>query len=92
MPEPRTRGRPRAVPNHVEQQIVALHAGGAGCRQIARFLNDTQIPTAHGGLKWWPGTIRRLLRSRGYPSRRAGSSPEQRLGELRAAMLAIGAG
>jgi hypothetical protein len=30
--------------------------------QIARELNATGTPTAHGGAQWWPSTVRAVLR------------------------------
>jgi hypothetical protein len=59
------RGRPRCVPQHVEELIVQLSDHGLGCRAIASTLNANQIATARGGSRWWPATIRAVLRSRG---------------------------
>jgi hypothetical protein len=28
---------------------------------IARELNATETPTAHGGAQWWPSTVRAIL-------------------------------
>jgi hypothetical protein len=30
-------------------------------RQIARDLNASQTPTAHGGAQWWPSTVRAVI-------------------------------
>jgi len=42
--------------------IQAEHAKGKSLRQIARDLNATQTPTAHGGARWLPSTVRAILR------------------------------
>jgi hypothetical protein len=55
-------GRPTAVPDDLVRQIQAEHAKGKSLRQIARSLNASQTPTAHGGAQWWPSTVRSVLR------------------------------
>jgi DNA invertase Pin-like site-specific DNA recombinase len=55
-------GRPIAVPNELVRRIRAKHARGVSIRQIARDLNASQTPTAHGGTQWWPSTVRAVLR------------------------------
>lgn len=55
-------GRPTAVPDELALQIQAEHAKGKSLRQIARDLNASQTPTAHGGARWWPSTVRAVLR------------------------------
>src|SRR6266545_4537804 len=54
-------GRPTAVPDELLRQIRAKHAKGESIRQIARNLNASQTPTAHGGAQWWPSTVRAVL-------------------------------
>jgi hypothetical protein len=54
-------GRPTAVPDELVRHIRAEHAGGKSLRQIARDLNASQTPTAHGGAQWWPSTVRAVL-------------------------------
>ena len=51
-----------AVPDELALHIQAEHAKGKSLRQIARDLNATQTPTAHGGAQWWPSTVRAVLR------------------------------
>jgi hypothetical protein len=42
--------------------IQEEHAKGKSLRQIARDLNASQTPTAHGGAQWWPSTVRAIMR------------------------------
>jgi Recombinase len=55
-------GRPTAVPEELVFRIQAEHARGKSMRQIARDLNASKTPTAHGGVQWWPSTVRAVLR------------------------------
>jgi hypothetical protein len=55
-------GRPPAIPDRLVRRIRTAHANGASLRQIARDLNATSTPTAHGGAQWWPSTVRAVLR------------------------------
>lgn len=59
--EPATRGRPPAVPHEVAKRIRDERSAGRSLRQIADDLNADQIPTAHGGERWWPSTVRAVL-------------------------------
>ena len=61
-----TRGRPRSVPDHVVAQIESLREQGCGFKIIANYLTVTGTPTAHGGRRWWPATVRAVARSRGF--------------------------
>jgi len=54
-------GRPVAVPEELVRRIQAQRAGGTSLRQIACDLNAAQTPTAHGGVRWWPSTVRSVL-------------------------------
>jgi hypothetical protein len=54
-------GRPRVVPDELVLRIRAEHAEGKSLRQIAGDLNASRAPTAHGGRKWWPSTVRTVL-------------------------------
>lgn len=53
-------GRP--VSDHVGEQIAARirvqRDGGASWPAIAAALNNENVPTAQGGAKWWPATVR----------------------------------
>jgi hypothetical protein len=54
-------GRPTSVPDELVRHIQAEHTKGKSLHQIARDLNASRTPTAHGGARWWPSTIRTLL-------------------------------
>lgn len=54
-------GRPAVVAEELLLRIQAEHANGKSLRQIARDLNASQTPTAHGGAQWWPSTVRSVL-------------------------------
>lgn len=51
-------GRPVALPSHVVDRIRGQRAAGAGWSAIARALNEDAVPTAQGGAKWYPSTVR----------------------------------
>jgi hypothetical protein len=63
-PEPATPGRPRALPPELVRQIWAERAAGKSLASIAAELNASGTPTAHGGRRWWPSTVRAVLRRR----------------------------
>lgn len=54
-------GRPVSLPGDVRERILAAHDAGSGWSAIARQLNDEEIPTAHGGAKWHPSTVRAVV-------------------------------
>lgn len=54
-------GRPAALAPGVAERIRAERAAGKSLAQIARDLNSSGIPTAHGGRQWWPSTVRAIL-------------------------------
>ena len=56
-----TPGRPPSLPRQVVDRIRLEHARGRGLAEIARALNHDTVPTAHGGRKWWPSTVRAVL-------------------------------
>jgi DNA invertase Pin-like site-specific DNA recombinase len=56
-------GRPRLLPDEVVDRIVAERAEGGTIRAIAAGLNADQVPTAHGGARWWPSTVAAVLNS-----------------------------
>ncbi|MGH3019967.1 MAG: recombinase family protein [Gaiellaceae bacterium] len=60
--QPRARpGRRAAIAPSIVGRIRAEHAAGRSLGQIARGLNTDRVPTAHGGAKWWPSTVRAVL-------------------------------
>jgi len=54
-------GRRVALPDDVVQRITERHRAGAGWSAIARELNEAAIPTAQGGKKWYPATVRYVV-------------------------------
>lgn len=63
--EPVTRGRPRALAPELVRRIRAERAAGKSLASIAAELNASGTPTAHGGRRWWPSTVRAVLRRPG---------------------------
>ena len=57
-------GRPAALAPDVVRRIRAERAAGKSLAQIARDLNSSGTPTAHGGRQWWPSTVRAVLKRR----------------------------
>jgi Recombinase len=55
-------GRPTTLPDELVRHIRAERMNGKSLRQIARQLNASRTPTAHGGAQWWPSTVRAVLR------------------------------
>lgn len=53
-------GRPVELDPNVRERILAARQAGAGWSAIARDLNTADIPTAHGGAKWYPSTVRAI--------------------------------
>ena len=54
-------GRPRKVPAEVRLRIERERKKGKSLGAIADGLNEDQVPTAHGGKKWWHETVRIVL-------------------------------
>lgn len=61
-PEGTARGRPRVLAPDLVEHIRTEHETGRTLREIATDLNDRRVPTAHGGARWWPSTVRAVLR------------------------------
>jgi hypothetical protein len=57
----RPSGRPPVLPEELVERMRAEHAAGKSLAQIARELNASGTPTAHGGRQWWPSTVRAVL-------------------------------
>jgi hypothetical protein len=60
-PAARPAGRPPTLPARVVERIRLEYARGFGLSDIARRLTDEGVPTAHGGRKWWPSSVRAVL-------------------------------
>jgi hypothetical protein len=63
--EPATRGRKPTIPPEIAKRIHQERSAGKSLRQIAADLNADRIPTAHGGTRWWPSTVRAILQRGG---------------------------
>ncbi len=61
-----TRGRKAAVQPEIAKRIHHERSAGKSLHQIADRLNADSVPTAHGGARWWPSTVRAVLQ-RGNP-------------------------
>ena len=59
--EPTTRGRKPTISPEILKRIHSERAAGKSLRQIAADLNVDRVPTAHGGERWWPSTVRGVL-------------------------------
>lgn len=56
-------GRPRNVPDDIRDRIVTELRAGRSYGRIAEGLTRDEIPTARGGRKWWPTTVRDIAQS-----------------------------
>ena len=56
-------GRPVRLPTAVRDRIVQARQHGSTYQAIADALMHDQVPTAHGGVRWYPSTIRAVLAS-----------------------------
>lgn len=56
-------GRPRTLDQEVVDRIVAARDDGQTASGIARALNSDEVPTARGGARWYPSTVRAVLAS-----------------------------
>jgi len=54
-------GRPVSLPQTVVKRIVGERSKGRSLRQIAEGLNADEVPTGHGGAKWYGSTVRAVL-------------------------------
>jgi DNA invertase Pin-like site-specific DNA recombinase len=56
-------GRPPKLPAAVRARIRRRRKAGKTLAAIAEELNREGVPTAHGGAKWYPSTVRAILSS-----------------------------
>jgi hypothetical protein len=49
------------LPDDLVEEIHPAHKAGGSLAQIARELNAAGTPTAQGGARWWPSTVRAAL-------------------------------
>ena len=57
-------GRPRIVTEQLRRRIQRERARGHSLQAIADRLNAGGVPTAHGGVLWYPSTVRWVLEGR----------------------------
>lgn len=55
------RGRPPRIDDRVVARIVRQRNSGWTFAAIAGALNADGIETVHGGARWWPATVRKIL-------------------------------
>jgi DNA invertase Pin-like site-specific DNA recombinase len=60
--QPAATGRPPALAPEIADRIRTERAAGRTLAEIARELDAAGTPTAHGGKRWWPSTVRAVLR------------------------------
>lgn len=53
-------GRPATLPAEVVARIVREREAGRGWSAIARDLTAEEVPTARGGVKWYPATVQKV--------------------------------
>jgi DNA invertase Pin-like site-specific DNA recombinase len=56
-------GRPRSVSDGLLEAIVALYLSEENFSQVARMLNEAGLETPHGGVKWYPATVQKIVTS-----------------------------
>lgn len=54
-------GRPATLPGEVSARIAAAYRSGQTLRAIADTLTAESVPTAQGGVRWYPSTVRAIL-------------------------------
>jgi DNA invertase Pin-like site-specific DNA recombinase len=56
-------GRPRVMAEAVTERIVTERQAGRTLSAIADGLNRDGVPTARGGMKWYPSTVKAVMAS-----------------------------
>ena len=54
-------GAPTSIGAEVEEKILAMRAGGMSMNRIADALNAEKVPTAKGGARWYPMTVKKVI-------------------------------
>ena len=55
------RGRPETLPEEIFARIVSERRTGMTYAAIAAALNRDEIATGHGGVRWWPATVGKVV-------------------------------
>jgi DNA invertase Pin-like site-specific DNA recombinase len=61
-------GRPHVLPAEVAARISRKRKAGRSLQAIADGLNGDGVATAHGGSRWWPSTVAKVLRTSYRPA------------------------
>jgi DNA invertase Pin-like site-specific DNA recombinase len=69
-------GRPQLITDEVLVRMAEMRQTGMTFRAIADRLSEEGIPTAQGGLRWYPATVRAALNSQGGRVNRMGTGRE----------------
>jgi DNA invertase Pin-like site-specific DNA recombinase len=56
-------GRPVVTSPEIASRIARLRQEGHSFKAIADHLNAAGVATSHGGSKWWPSSVRAVLRT-----------------------------
>ncbi len=56
-------GRPPSIPDDIAEVIRKHRASGLSIRVIADRLSADMVPTVHGGSRWSPSSVQRVLQS-----------------------------
>jgi DNA invertase Pin-like site-specific DNA recombinase len=58
-------GRPPTVDAATRMRVRRMRSRGCSFATIAEKLNEERVPTAHGGKRWYPATVRSLVTATG---------------------------
>lgn len=56
-------GRPRSIDDGLLEAIVAAWLSEENYSAVARWLNQSGLETSHGGKKWYPATVQKIVQS-----------------------------
>jgi DNA invertase Pin-like site-specific DNA recombinase len=56
-------GRPRVLDEAVRRRIHRMHRSGSTATAIATILTAEGVPTAHGGSRLYPSTVRKVVQA-----------------------------
>lgn len=73
-------GRPATLPDAVVTRIVVEHGRGTSWSALARGLNEDEVPTAQGGARWYPATVRKVALGQEAARLRSGHTAAQPCG------------
>jgi excisionase family DNA binding protein len=59
------RGRPSVLSDALLARILAMREQGMSLPAIGAQLEREGVPTAHGGVRWWPSAVQAALRRAG---------------------------